>query len=396
MRTHSDDFDLAAELRALRPAPRAEFTAELDSRAAGGFGKAGHTRSSAFARLAQAARRVPPRRLAGLAGAAALLAIAVSTALISLSEPRNDSGSRQVAGSGEPRHNGSHGSSATPNAASGESPSESSLAGGASAQAMAAPAEGAPRLGYESAPAPPNATAAPSPARGHRDVERGAELVLRSEPGEIEADARQVFAAVRAAGGVVLDSSVHDWKTNAGGRAGEARASFELLLPSARLGDTMAALSRIAAVRSRHESTLDITGPTVTARDRLRSSEAKVESLLAQLASSASDEERLAIETELRRERRSAGALRSRLDRLHRRARYSHVTMRIEGRSTADSGSTSWGVDDALRDAGRILAVAAGVIVIGLAVIAPLAILAALAWLAGRTWRRRGRERALG
>jgi Domain of unknown function (DUF4349) len=391
MRTHSDDFDLAAELQALRPAPRTEFTAELDSRAAGGFGKAGHARSSAFARLAQAVRRVPPRRLAGLAGAAALLAIAVSTALISTSDLGGGSGPRQVSGSGEPRHNGSHEFSGTPKAASEEPPSQSSLSGGASA-----PAEGAPQAGYQYSAAPPTTTGAPPVGGHHRKVERGAELVLRSEPGEIETDARKVFAAVRAARGVVLDSSVHDWKANAGSHAGEARASFELLLPSARLGDTMAALSRIAPVRSRHESTLDITGPTVTVRDRLRSSEAKVESLLAQLATAASDEERLAAEAELRRERRSASALRSRLDRLHGRAHYSHVTMRIEGRSTADSGSTSWGVDDALGDAGRILAVAAGVVVIGLAVIAPLAILTVLGWLTGRAWRRRSRERALG
>lgn len=396
MRTHSDDFDLAAELRTLRPEPRPEFTAELDSRAASGFGRSRHVRPSAFARLAHAVRRVPPRRLAGLAGAAALLAIAVSTALISTSELGSDSGPRPQAETGTPRQPNSHEFSRTPRAASGKPPSESSLAGNASEQAATAPEEGAPHAGYQYSAAPPNATAAPTPARRHRDVERGAELVLRSEPDEIEADARKVFAAVRAARGVVLDSSVHDWKANAGSHAGEARASFELLVPSARLGDTMAALSRIAPVSSRHESTLDITGPTVTARDRLRSSEAKVESLLAQLASSASDEERLAAEAELRRERRSAGALRSRLDRLHGRARYSHVTMRIEGRSTADSGSTSWGVDDALGDAGRILAVTAGVVVIGLAVLAPLAILAVLAWFAGRAWQRRSRERALG
>ena len=145
----SDDFDLAAELRMLRPEPRAEFTAELDSRAASGFGKTGHARSSALARLAQAVRRVPPRRLAGLAGAAALLAITVSTALISISDPGRDSGPRGEADTGSPRQPNSHEFSRTPRAASGKPPSESSLAGGASEQATAAPEKGVPQAGYQ-------------------------------------------------------------------------------------------------------------------------------------------------------------------------------------------------------------------------------------------------------
>ena len=325
MRTHSDDFDLAAELRELRPEPRAEFAAELDSRAADGFGRARHVRSSAFARAAQAVRRVPPRRLAGLAGAAALLAIAVSTALISTSDLGAGSGPRQLAVSGEPRHNGSHEFSATPKAASGEPPSQSSLSAGA-----AAPAKEAPQAGYQSSAAPPTTTGAP-PVGGHRrKVERGAELVLRSEPGEIETDAQKVFAAVRAARGLVLDSSVHDWKANAGSHAGEAQASFELLVPSARLGDTMAALSRIAAVSSRHESTLDITSPTVSVRDRLNDSEATIGGLLTQIAQAESYGERSTLEIQLRHERRHAATLRARLERLRQRSRYARVSLRIE------------------------------------------------------------------
>lgn len=391
MRTRSDEFDLAVELSGLRPSPRAEFTAELDSRAAAGFQEARKARPGVFHLIADRLRSVPPRRLVGLAGAVALLAIAVSTAMISTNSLQDNSGPRPIV---EPRHPGSHEFSATPKVASGERPSES-LASGASAAAESAPAEGASRAGYQLSVAPPSSTAAPPTPSGHRDVERGAELVLRSEPGEIEGDAKEVFAAVHAAHGVVLDSSIHDWKANAGSHAGEARAGFELLLPSPRLGDTMATLSRIAPVRSRHESTSDITAPTVTIRDRLLASEAKVEGLLAQLATTPSDEERVATEAELRSERHRVDMLRGRLDRLRQRAGYAHVTVRIEGRSTASSGSASWGVDDALGDAGRILAVAAGVVVVGLAIIAPLALIVLLAWLANRAWARNRRESAL-
>ncbi len=98
----------------------------------------------------------------------------------------------------------------------------------------------------------------------------------------------------------------------------------------------------------------------------------------------------------MRRERRVAASLRTQLDRLHRRARYARVTVRIEPGAAAGSGAKSWGVNDALDDAGRILVVAAGVVLIGLAVLGPLALIALLAWLAHRVWLRRRREAALG
>jgi hypothetical protein len=89
---------------------------------------------------------------------------------------------------------------------------------------------------------------------------------------------------VHAAKGIVLNSSIHDWTASAGNRAGEARAGFELLIPTARFGDTLASLARIADVRSRHESTLDITAPTIGVAERLDDAEARIDSLLAQLA----------------------------------------------------------------------------------------------------------------
>jgi hypothetical protein len=43
-----------------------------------------------------------------------------------------------------------------------------------------------------------------------------------------------------------------------------------------------------------------------------------------------------------------------------------------------------------------MLGVAAGVTVIGLAILTPFALIALIVWLARRTWVRRRRERALG
>ena len=181
------------------------------------------------------------------------------------------------------------------------------------------------------------------------------------------------------------------------GAAGEAGATFELLIPSAKLGDAMAAFSEIDHVRSRHEATADITVPTVSATELLQESRARIDSLLAQLAETETESEREAVEAELRHERRHASRLAAQLTHLHRRADFSRVSLRIETSSAGESSSGgAWGIDDALHDAGHILTIPAGVALIALAVLGPIALIALLAWLTHRTWVRRERRRVLG
>ncbi len=78
----------------------------------------------------------------------------------------------------------------------------------------------------------------------------------------------------------------------------------------------MASLSQIAAVSSRHETTADITAPTVSVRDRLKDSEATIEGLLTQIAQAESYGERSTLEIQLRHERQHAAALHAQLERL--------------------------------------------------------------------------------
>jgi hypothetical protein len=180
------------------------------------------------------------------------------------------------------------------------------------------------------------------------------------------------------------------------GRPGEAGATFDLLIPSARLDDAMAAFSAIDAVRTRHEATADITAPTVTSAELLKESRARIDSLLAQLEAAETGEEQEAIEAELRHERRHAGRLAAQVDHLHKRADFSRVSLQIEtGGKESSSGGGAWGVDDALHDAGHVLTVATAVTLIALAVLAPIALIALLAWLSHRAWVRRERRRVL-
>ena len=387
MEPYRDDPNLTAALRALRPAPRPEFAAELDARAASGFQPGGRFAGS-LARLTSRLRSAPPRKLLAPAGAFAVTAIVVATAVVSMTESGpGDLSTRQPATATPSPPNTGRGVGSGAPAGSGVqygagSPTASSNAGGGIAQS----AEGLSGVsGSFLDRSGPFASQA-----GHRDIERSAQMVLGADPAEVRADAAKVFDAVHAADGIVLRSAISD------GAAGEAGADFDLLIPSAKLSDALAAFSAIGEVRSRRESTLDVTAPTVSAGEKLRDSRARIESLLGQLSTAETDDERAAVEAQLRAERRRAATLRSRFTSLRRRANFSRVSLRIEtGAPLAAGRNSGWGVSDALDDAGRILAVAAGVTVIALAILGPLALIAFLVWLAHRTLVRRSREHAL-
>jgi Domain of unknown function (DUF4349) len=362
MESHRDTL-LTAELRTMRPTPQPEFVAELDARAAAGFPRKDRG-GSARGRIASWFERRPRRRLPALAGAAAIVAIAVATAVVAISEDDSASPVQDKSGG----------------LLSYTSPA------GAGDEAMAT--EGASR----SAPVHPFASGPYAAAAARRDVERSARIVLATEVSEVRAAAARVYETVRSYDGIVIRSSVRD------GSAGQAGAVFDLLIPSGKLGAALAVFSEIADVRSRSDSTLDVTAPTIGLEERLHDARETVEELLAQRAGAETSAEREAIEAALRAERRRVASLRSRLVALQRRTHFSRVSLRIETGAAATAGDSGdrWGVDDALDEAGRILTIAAGVTLIGLAILAPLALIGLLAWLANRAWVRSRRERALG
>lgn len=376
MNPFKDDTELAAELRAMRPSPQPAFTTELDEKAAAGFPRSSWLEGSALAGIGERLRSLSPRRLVLSAGATALAAIAVATVVVVNTEP----------GSGTP-------------ALDSPSTSDNRLAEPLPPPAAEADPVGGSSSADELAPFAKQRQASPQAASGpvaagaaNRDIERSAQIVLGADVADVAEDAAGVFDAVRAANGIVLRSSTVE------GPAGRAGAEFELLIPSANLGDALAEISAIDEVRSRREATADITAPTVAVEERLQDSRARIDSLLAQLAAAETETEREAVEAELRTERRHVAFLRTRLAQLDRRANFSRVSVRIEtgGASSPAEEGGSWGIGDALDDAGHILTVSAAVTLVSLAVLGPIALIALLAWLAHRTWVRRGRERALG
>jgi uncharacterized protein DUF4349 len=366
------DDQLTEDLRALRPTPHPEFAAELDRRAAAGFPRRSRLAGVSFARL----RAMPPRKLLIPVGGLAVLAIALAT-VVTVS---NDSGDKAQTGGMLSLLNEAPPSS-TPEASEKPSVGHEYEGGGSSSGEVASSAAGAEIQEF---------SRDTDTRLSDRAVERNAELVLAAAPADVADDTSKVFEAVHAHDGIVMRSSSRE------GKAGEAGARFELLIPSARLGDALAALSAIDTVRTRHEATDDITAPTVATGELLQDSKARIDSLLAQLDSAETESEREAVEAELAQERRHRSRLRGQLQHLERRADYSRVLVRIEtGGTDESSGGGAWGVGDALDDAGHILAVAAAVTVVALAILGPIALIALLAWLTHRAWVRRERRRVL-
>lgn len=405
MERSEDHNDLATALAEVRPAPHDDFAQKLDRRVAAGFPRRSRLAGSSLAGFAAWIRGLPPRRLLFAGSATALAAIAIATVVIagggsgpSDSQPANgllsqftpvnpdDSSNSAVAprATGHPTHvqaGGVQYSDAVPQVAA---PESSGL--GRASNSAAAPS---PEAESGAAYTPSNGsleTDSLADLSRNREIERSAEIGLLANPDDVADDSAKVFAAVHDANGIVLHS------TTSSGRNGGAR--FELLIPSARLGDALAAFSSIDEVRSRHEATDDITKPTVTISEELQDSQARVDGLLAQLAGAEVESEREAIAAELHAERGHAARLRNQLARLHQRTTYSRVLVRIQSGAPTESGA-AWGIGDAFHDAGHLLGIAAGVTLVGLAVIAPPALLCLLAWLAQRLWLRSRRERAL-
>jgi hypothetical protein len=403
MERSRDHNDLATALAEIRPVPRDAFVAELDERVAASFPRHSRFRRSPLAGLADRIGARSPMRLSFAGAAVALVAIAVATIVIASSG--SGSGSRTIAidsNPAAPQPHGVQGSEVAPQVAAPHSSGSvqySEVIPFAAATGSSGPGRAVSPSAVHSSKAESSAEADSSASytnsrslkRGgflirHREIERSAEVALLADPTDVADDSAKVFAAVHDANGIVMHS------TTSSGKNGGAR--FELLIPSARLGDALAAFSSIDEVTNRHEATDDITKPTITVSEELQDSQARVDSLLTQLSSAEVESEREAIAAELHAERGHAARLRNQLARLHQRTDYSRVLVRIQSDNSPESGG-AWGIGDAFHDAGHILGIAAGVTLVGLAVIAPLALLCLLAWLSQRLWLRTRRERAL-
>ena len=368
---------LARELRAARPEPPDAFATRLDERVAQGFPPEERSGSGVATRIGEWFAGIRPMRLLTTAGAAAAVVLVVSVAVI-----RNGDG-------------GDVGGDATtleePAATQEQETADDAGRGGAAPDAApAAPGEVEEfQLEEPVAPIEPGGNAGAEPDRiapgADREVERSASLSLSADGDEFEEVVDGVVEVTDTYEGFVISSEESS--------SGEtSRATFELQIPSDRLQPALADLSELGHVESRSEDALDITAPTVTARQRLTDARTEVEALLGQLAEAETPKETQEIRFRLDAARAEAASAKEEFQRLSRRANYATVAVTV---SSDENGDGNWGVEEALDDIGDALSTAGGVALIAAAILLPVALIVAIVALAWRHSVRRGRERAL-
>ena len=376
----ADLAEFAAFVRDDRQEPGPEFTRSLDARVERGFPRAAKRRAFAWPKFTMPALGV---------AASALLVVVIATSI------PGGGGSTDEGSSGS--SSGGAGSSASSGSAGTESQSRSS---DESAAKQAAPnaaedsvgsANSSPSVIGPVPPEPPQPGSPNADGRNRRYVERSAQIVIATPPRDVDRAAAKIIAVADDLGGFVVSSQITS------GSSGE----FELRVPSSRLQRALSRLSAVGKVRERSQGSQDITGAVVSVNERLKDARTERRSLLRQLAKATTVNQTESIRQRLRIVSGQIAAAKRDLRSVKRRASYSTISVQLladrrAGSSAGDDDDSSgWTPGDAWRDAGRILEVSAGVLMIAAALALPIGLVALLLWLAMRQAAQRRRERAL-
>jgi hypothetical protein len=176
---------------------------------------------------------------------------------------------------------------------------------------------------------------------------------------------------------------------------------MQLSVPSAALAQTMTKLSQLnyAHVSSRTDNSQDVNNQYIQTKRRLADAQALRTSLLKQLANAVTTEQVDSLKAQIRDAERSISSNERALAALNHRIAFSNISLTIYAGTqppvTTTHHSGGFTLGKATHDAGRVLVVVAGVMLIALAVLLPVAVLAALAWWGGGMVTHRRRERAL-
>ena len=375
--------DLVRDIRATAPEMSPAFAARLDHEAAEGF----PTPIATPPRV----RRRPQRWM--LLPAAGTLAVALVAVVVVLGQAGG--------GGSEVRPSIATGGDEGAGAALQDSPAT----GGGASRESAAPND-TDSLAAAPAPTvvpPPTSQSAPSSAAravapkavtksgAARQVERNAQLVLETPPGKVEETSDDVIRTVDRFDGIVASSSIGSDDDSGG------EATFDLRIPTDRLDDALAALSKLGHVAERRQQLDDITASFTSVQDRLADARAERRGLLRALGRATTQSQIESLRAQLRTVRSRISRLKGDLASLQRRADLSTVSLTVRGVGDAGGGSGGgdWTPGDAAADAVRVLEVMAGVALVTLAVAVPLGLLGVAIALGARSARRRERERAL-
>jgi hypothetical protein len=238
----------------------------------------------------------------------------------------------------------------------------------------------------------------PAPVTNGRRIVQSAQLQLLTPAARIDTVAQELFNVVGQLQGIVKSSTV----TAAAGNGGFA--SFSLSIPSGSLAQAMTRLSALpyAHVASRTDATQDVNNQYLSDVRQLADARALRTSLLKQLAAATTTEEVTSLTAQIHDAEASISSDESTLSGLSHQIAYSGLSVQINAGSVpvplaAGGGRSASGftLGKAAHDAGRVLTVAAGVVLIGLAGLLPVALIGALAMWIAHLIRARRREQAL-
>lgn len=373
--------ELERELRAERPEPEPEFARRLDEWAAAGFPRdrglgprsvppAG---AAALRRAWERITSVPRLRVLAPAGSVAVMLVVIGVAISQSGKLGGDDDSGGQATSLQ------------------ESAGDAGGADGAAAE-LAPAIEDQGRASEETvAPGADDVLSGPGDdgiARGtdRRIVDATARLTLGAEAGEVQEVANGVVATTDRHSGIVTGSQV---TSDQGG----ARAAFTLEIPYRELDAALSDLSELGDVISRTEASEDITASAVRARRDLAEVMERIREARVELIRADTRQERLIIKSRIRSLEATADAFETRLNRVQRQGRF--ATVQVDVTSNGPDEDDGWTLGEALDDAGRVIEVIGGIILVSLAVLVPLALVAAVAWLIAARTQRYRREQAL-
>jgi Domain of unknown function (DUF4349) len=346
---------LVRDVRAEAPAMDLSFRARLDERVECEFAKAPRQRRFALRPL------IPALGVAGCV-IAAILAFTLTAGGGSNDHASSSGGGTAVLDQSSP---------IAPEASDSAKSSSGSSAGSSGSSSSSAPA------------------APPATASRERRVERSTRLELTTS--DVQKTTDGVVRATQAAGGFVQSSQVATGD-------GRSIASFVLRVPTSKLDDALAQLSKLGHVKSLQQSADDITGAYDGASGRLTEARAARRGLLRALANATTAEQVSSLRARIADNRRELQRYQREFNAVRNRANLATVSVEVTGtarKQAAAPSHGSWTPGDAAHDAVRVLEVSAGVALIALAVLVPLTLVGAAGGFAAVTLRRRRREAAL-
>jgi hypothetical protein len=356
-------------LRDVKPAPNPQWAARLDKRAAAGF-PTPPSRAKKFVRGLRAHFAALSLATATV-GALFLVVVVIGK---NIDTGGDDSGSSaKVAGTSES------------SSGSGASDSSANRSGGGGSSADSSAGTSAPPL------ATPTTQSGAAAADSPRSVLKNASITLTTTVGDVQSLSDRAIRVADTLGGYVASSSVD----STGSRA---TATLQLKVPSAKLDDALAQLSKLGHVSSRSQETQDLTDQRAALEAAVRDARADRDGLRSRLAKATTDKQRDRLRAQLNTASRRVTRTQRQVAELNGTVAYATVDLTIRGKRASGAAAAPgdrWTPGDAVKDAGRVLELIAGVAVIGLAILLPLALLAALAAYGNRGYTRRRRERAL-